>query len=373
MRVLLINPPYPRFPADPKNASPPLGLAYIAAVLEPQRHTVKITDCVVEGFATETEVGNRTVYGLSIRQLLQIIKEYRPDIIGISCMFSTLDSIVKDLSRRIKGEFPEITIVLGGTHATVLAEQLVREPSIDYVVRGEGEHAFPRLVEHLEQKRPVETVNNLTWLDNGEIHSTPQEFIEDIDKLPLPARHLLNMEGYIRIGHLQGLTKKGTRATTLITSRGCPAKCVFCSIHAVWGNKFRAHSPEYVLNEMQQLRDKYGIEHLVFEDDNMTLDRARAEAIFRGMVDRGFDFSWTAPNGVALWTLDAGLLTLMRESGCYWLSLGVESGDPKTLREIIHKPLQIDKINYIVKVCKRLRSTRQRFLSLDYPAKRRNL
>jgi anaerobic magnesium-protoporphyrin IX monomethyl ester cyclase len=367
MRVLLINPPYPRFPADPKNASPPLGLAYIAAVLEPQRHTVKITDCVVEGFATETEVGNRTVYGLSIRQLLQIIKEYRPDIIGISCMFSTLDSIVKDLSRRIKGEFPEITIVLGGTHATVLAEQLVREPSIDYVVRGEGEHAFPRLVEHLEQKRPVETVNNLTWLDNGEIHSTPQEFIEDIDKLPLPARHLLNMEGYIRIGHLQGLTKKGTRATTLITSRGCPAKCVFCSIHAVWGNKFRAHSPEYVLNEMQQLRDKYGIEHLVFEDDNMTLDRARAEAIFRGMVDRGFDFSWTAPNGVALWTLDAGLLTLMRESGCYWLSLGVESGDPKTLREIIHKPLQIDKINYIVKVCKRLKIHTTAFFVIGLP------
>lgn len=367
MRVLLINPPYPRFPSEPKNASPPLGLAYIAAVLEQQRHAVKIIDCVVEGFDTESEIGDRIVYGLPARRLLQEIKEYQPDVIGISCVFSTLDSIVKDLSKRIKQAFPRTAIVLGGTHATVMAEHLVRKPAIDYVVRGEGEYAFLKLVEHLDRRQPIETVNNLTWLDNGEIHSTPQEFIQDIDKLPLPARGLLNMEGYIRIGHLQGLTRKGARATPLITSRGCPAKCVFCSIHAVWGNKFRAHSPEYVLNEMQQLRDKYGIEHLVFEDDNITLDRARAETIFRGMVDRGFNFSWTAPNGVALWTLDDGLLTLMRESGCYWLSLGVESGDPTTLREIIHKPLQIDKINHIVKVCKRLKIHTTAFFVIGLP------
>ncbi|MBN1813533.1 MAG: cobalamin-dependent protein [Anaerolineae bacterium] len=366
MRVLLVNPPYPIFPDDPKHASPPLGLAYIAAVLEQRQHTVRIIDCVVEGFDTETKLDNRIVYGLSIKHLLHIIGEYQPDVIGISCVFSTLDGIVKNLAKCIKREFPKTVIVLGGTHATVMAEQLVCEPFIDYVVRGEGDYAFPKLVEHLEQKRPVETVDNLTWLDNGQIHSTPQEFVQDIDKLPLPARHLLNMEGYIRIGHLQGLTKKGARATTLITSRGCPAKCVFCSIHAVWGRKFRAHSPEYVLNEMQQLRDEYGIEHLVFEDDNLTLDRARAEAIFRSMMDRNF-FSWTAPNGVALWTLDDSLLTLMRDSGCYWLNLGVESGDPETLREIIHKPLQLSKIDQVVGACKRLKIPTTAFFVIGLP------
>lgn len=367
MRVLLVNPPYPVFPDDPKHASPPLGLAYMAAVLEQRHNPVRIVDCVVEGFDTEIEQGHRVVYGLPTNQLLHIIAEYQPDVIGISCVFSTLDSIVKDLAGCIKREFPEIIIVLGGTHATVMAEQLVRRPSIDYVVRGEGDYAFPKLVEHLEQKRQVETISNLTWLDNGQVHSTPQEFIQDIDKLPLPARHLLNMEGYIRIGHLQGLTKKGARATTLITSRGCPAKCVFCSIHTVWGRKFRAHSPEYVLNEMQQLRDEYGIEHLVFEDDNLTLDRARAEAIFRGMIDRQFGFSWTAPNGVALWTLDDDLLALMQKSGCHWLTLGVESGDPETLREIIHKPLQFGKIDQVVSTCKRLKIRTTAFFVIGLP------
>ncbi|HUT63493.1 MAG TPA: cobalamin-dependent protein [Anaerolineae bacterium] len=367
MKVLLVNPPYPKFPDEPKHASPPLGLAYIAAVLELKQYPVKIIDCVVEGFDTETEFNGEIIYGIPITQLIHSIEEYKPDVIGISCIFSTLDSIIKELSKHIKKNFPEITIVLGGTHATVMAEQLIREPFIDYVVRGEGEHSFLNLIEHLEQKRQIETVSNLTWLDNGEIRSTPQEFIQNIDELPFPARHLLNMEGYIKIGHMQGLTKKGSRATTLITSRGCPAKCIFCSIHAVWGHKFRAHSPQYTLDEMQQLRNKYGIEHLLFEDDNLTLDKTRATTIFKGMIDRKFNFSWTAPNGIALWALNDSLLTLIRDSGCYRLSLGVESGDPVTLRKIIRKPLRFDTIEQLVKTCKRLKINTTAFFVIGLP------
>ena len=271
MNILLINPPYPFIPDEVKTASPPLGLAYIAAMLEQNNYPVKIVDCVIEGYNTETEISNgiRT-YGLSKREIIHIIEEYQPSVIGISAIFSTLDSIIRELSRDIKETFPEVKIVVGGTHATVMAEELICEPSIDYVIRGEGEYAFLGLVEYLEMKRQIDEVNNLTWKENGEIRSTPQQFIEDIDQLPRPARHLLNIEGYIKIGRMHGSPEKGVRAATLITSRGCPAKCIFCSIHSVWGRTFRGHSPEYVLNEMQELREQYKINHLLFEDDNLT-------------------------------------------------------------------------------------------------------
>ena len=367
MKILLINPPYPKFLDDPKHASPPLGLAYIAAVLEQKRYSIQIIDCVVEGFNTETTFNGTVIYGMPIADLIDIIGEYKPNVVGISCMFSTLDSIVKKLSENIKKKFPEIIIVLGGTHATVMAEQLIRKPFIDYIVRGEGEYSFQELIEHLEKKRQIETVSNLTWLDNGEIRCTPQKFIQDIDKLPFPARHLLNMEGYIKIGHMQGLTRKGVRATTLITSRGCPAKCIFCSIHAVWGNKFRAHSQEYTLNEMQHLRKKYRIEHLLFQDDNLTLDKTRAEAIFKGMINRKLNFSWTAPNGIAVWALNDSLLALIRDSGCYRLTLGVESGDPATLRKIIRKPLRLNKVGQIVKTCSKLKIHTTAFFVIGLP------
>ncbi|GAF84177.1 unnamed protein product, partial [marine sediment metagenome] len=294
------------------------------------------------------------VYGLSKEDVVRTVEEYEPDIVGLSWIFTTLDGVLQPLAESIKAASPHTALVFGGTHATVMAEQLVREPFVDYVIRGEGDYAFLRLVEYLEQKRPIEEVNNLTWLENGRVRSTPQEFIQDLDELPLPARHLLDMEGYLRIGRMQGLFKKGARATTLITSRGCPARCVFCSIHSVWGRRFRAHSTERVLEEMHELHDKYGIRHLLFEDDNLTFDRKRAEAIFQGMIEREFRFSWTTPNGVAMWRLDDHLLELMRDSGCYWLSLGLESGDPETLSKVIRKPLRFDRVEGITRACKRL-------------------
>ncbi len=368
MKILLINPPYPFIPDEVKTASPPLGLAYIAAVLEHSKYMVKIVDCVIEGYDTETEVSNGTItYGLSHEEIIRIVETYQPDIVGISAIFSTLDSIIRELSKCIKEKFPAIKIVLGGTHATVMAEELICEPFIDYVIRGEGEYAFLKLVEHLEKKRQIDEVNNLTWKEHGEIKSTSQQFIEDIDKLPRPARHLLNMEGYIKIGRLHGSPGKGVRATTLITSRGCPAKCIFCSIHSVWGHKFRGHSPKYVLDELQELREKYGINHLLFEDDNLTFDRERAMSIFKGMIFGKYHFPWTAPNGVAIWALNDNLLKLIKESGCRRLTLAVESGDPDTLTKIIRKPLRLDKVESIIKTCKKLKIHTNAFFVIGLP------
>lgn len=374
MKTLLISPPYPLFGGETKFASPPLGLAYIAAVLEEAGEEVDVLDCVVEDYDNEY-VNDRglLIYGLDTDAILERIAAYKPDIIGISCLFSTVDLTVNDLADTIREIHPSIKIVLGGTHATVMAEDLVRRDSIDFVVIGEGEQAFLELVEHLSGKRDLEDVNNLTWFKGDEIQSTPQRFIDDIDKLPLPARHLLDMEGYMRIGRMQGVTRPGLRATTLITSRGCPADCVFCSIHTVWGKAYRGHSPEYVMRELIELKEKYKIEHVLFEDDNLTFDRARAATIFDAMVEKKLNMSWTTPNGVAMWVLNAELLAKMKRAGCHQLFLAFESGVSDTLVHIVKKPLRLDKAQEIATECRKLGIRTQAFFVLGFPGETKDL
>jgi len=368
MKVLLINPPFVKFPGETKFTSPPLGLAYIASELEKRGHEVLILDSVVEGYDTQIRREDTTVlYGLPKTEILRRATDFSPELVGISCPFSNLHNVVLELCRDLKHRLPNATIVLGGTHATVLAEELVLDANVDFVVRGEGEIAVSNLIEHLEGKLSLEQVSGLVWERDGEVQSIPQEFISDIDKLSFPARRLLNMEGYKRIGFLQGVTKPGTSATTMITSRGCPALCVFCSIHSVWGRKFRAHSAEHVLEELQHLREEFGIKHIVFEDDNITFDRERARKIFQGMIERNYRFTWSAPNGVAVWCLDEDLLKLMFESGCSVLHLGIESGDPETLKNIIHKPLRLEKVVEIINLCRRIGIQTHAFFVIGLP------
>jgi len=368
MKIFLLNPPFPLFPGETKFVSPPLGLAYIAASLERKSHEVCILDAVVEGYSTETKQNKHNViYGLTSQDILKRIKEFNPEIIGIACVFSTLHDIVLNLCSVIKRSFPAIKIILGGTHATVLAQTLVSEPCVDFVIRGEGEVAMVELSEYLSGSRSIESVSGLTWKKNDQIEFNPQNFCQDIDDLPFPARHLLNMEAYKKVGILQGATRPGIAATTVITSRGCPASCVFCSIHSVWGKKFRPHSAKYVLKELQILKEKFAITHVVFEDDNITYDKKRAQEIFRGMIENKMKLTWSAPNGIAVWCLDTDLLRLIRDSGCTVLFLALESGVQDTLDNIIHKPLNLKKALDVVRECRRLRMTTQAFFVIGLP------
>ena len=351
-RVLLINPPYPFIRGEPKHASPPLGLAYIAACLEALSIPVRILDCVLDGYNTELKLDDGTrAYGLRGGELLARIADYRPDLIGISCLFSTLHSIVNDVLHDVKGAFPSVPLVLGGHHPTVLPEPFLHDSMADFVIAGEGEVALVRLIEHLQGDRPIERVDNLVWRGEDAILRNPRTFIRNLDDLPLPARHLLDLEGYIRIGLMHGESKLNSRATTLITSRGCPGECIFCSIHPVWGRSFRSHSPGYVLDELRHLADDCGIDHFLFEDDNLTLDRERATRILSAMTEDDRRFTWATPNGVAVSTLNGELLRLMKSSGCHRLTLAVESGDSHTLNRIVRKRLGLDRVLQVVDWC----------------------
>ncbi len=178
--------------------------------------------------------------------------------------------------------------------------------------------------------------------ENGEVRVNGGRWlVQDLDLLPLPARDMLPLEKYFKINTpMQSITRR-RRCVPIITSRGCPYRCTFCSSCIHWGGRYRRRSPENILEEMQVLKDEYNVRELKFEDDNLTFDKERTKALFRGMIERGFDFLWNTPNGIAVRHLDDEMLCLMKESGCYDLTLAIESGDPEVLKNIINKPMDL--------------------------------
>ncbi|MDP2212196.1 MAG: radical SAM protein [Candidatus Aquicultor sp.] len=179
------------------------------------------------------------------------------------------------------------------------------------------------------------------------------------------------MDTYFTINRPHGTTSVRTPNTSIITSRGCPAKCIFCSIHSVWGRKFRARSPESVLEEIRHLRDDYGIQELQFEDDNLTFDATRAKSIFQGMIDLKFDILWTTPNGVAAYALDDETLELMKKSGCYRICLAIESGNKEVLNKIIRKPLRLPIVKPLIAKVKDLGIAVDAFFVVGFPGETR--
>jgi magnesium-protoporphyrin IX monomethyl ester (oxidative) cyclase len=175
------------------------------------------------------------------------------------------------------------------------------------------------------------------------------------------------MEKYFSIGRMHGLSKSESRATPIITSRGCPGRCTFCSIHSVWGYNYRTRSPESVVKEIEVLQRDYHVNHLLFEDDNLTLNRQRAEVFFGLLAERCKGITWETPNGVAIWTLSRPVLKLMRDSGCHRLVLAIESGDQDTLTRIIQKPLSLEKVNSVVSDCRDLGIRTSGFFVLGMP------
>jgi anaerobic magnesium-protoporphyrin IX monomethyl ester cyclase len=297
------------------NLIPPLGLAYLAAILEKEGIDVSITD------------GSR---GLSIVEVMDELRAYGPDIVGISCTTPTfLDAI--ELAEAVREASPRAIIMLGGPHVTAIPQEAMLEEVFDVGVIGEGEITFLELVEEIDDKGNLEEVgleqiNGLAFREGGEIILTPpRERIKDLDSLPHPARHLLPPLSEYRP---TPASYRKLPVAVMMTSRGCPYGCTFCD-RGVFGNYVRAHSPERVLAEIEELLGRYGAREIRFFDDTFTINRKRVEKICEMIIERGLRFPWTCLTRVN--TVDKDLLRLMKEAGCWQVLFGLESGDPGML------------------------------------------
>lgn len=348
MKVLLIQPPLIVFHKGDKKCNPPLGLAYLVAAIA-GRHDVAVLDAVAEGYEKETVYNNRLIYGLSPQEIIQKISYYAPDVIGISCFSSSEANNVHRLCGNIKKTNPKAVIVLGGAHPSSLPENVLRDSNIDFVVLGEGERPLNQLLDSLNKKQNLFDIEGIGFRHNGGLRINHRHnYEDDIDRLNFPKWNLFPLEKYFEINNPHGSPAKKIPFLPIITSRGCPFECGFCSIHNVWGRNYRARSIENVLTELEYVKNKFGAKEILFEDDNLTFDRQRADGIFNGIIERNLNLIWSTPNGLAVQALDDSLLETMKKSGCYRISIGVESADEHILRNMVNKPITFPKVKAVV-------------------------
>jgi len=284
----------------------------VAAVLEKNGYLVKILDLPASGFSENS--------------LSTIIRQEKPDVVGVTAMTPTINSAV-GIVEKVKECDSNITVVLGGAHATILPEETLKSiPEIDVIVRGEGEQTTLELVKVLE-KNPdsLNQVLGITCRERGSVRSNPLgPPVSDLDTLPFPAFHLLPIGKY----RLHPPFGRQTPIMPIVTSRGCPYRCVFCS-KAVFGKKYRSNSPIYIVNEILFLMENFGVKEVKFYDDVFTLDRKRIVALCMQLKERGVDIPWSCETRVNL--VDSELLKVMKDTGCYMIDYGVESGNQRVL------------------------------------------
>ena len=358
MRVCLINPPriQPKAWGKP-NVFPPIGLAYIAAVLE-KTHEVCIIDAPTEGWRNLQDADRATYrVGLSNTEIANKVKRWSPDVVVIEIPFSGWSKTAFEVASTVKGINKDIITVLEGQHPSARPEDCLANPNVDFVVIGEPENTIFELIHAVGKgTRDLKKIMGIGFVKNGvPIFTSPRPLLEDLDSLPFPARHLLPMAEYyaaVKENPLRGEINKPW--TIMITSRGCPYNCVFCTHHIVWGRKWRGRSPENVVDELQHVIKTYHVKQIDFLDDNMTLDRKRMENICDLIVKRGLSIEWFTPNGVRADTLDEKLLRKMKESGCKKIRVAPESGVQRVVDQVIKKNLDLRSVERAVVLCKKV-------------------
>lgn len=348
-KTLLIFPPSTVFKGDPTVpiVTIPLGLAYLASYLEKYNYPVEILDCVTEGRKKKNSKSGSICYGLSDREILKKIKKYSPDIVGITCLYTAYAGDAHRVASLVKKVSRKILVVFGGAHATIFPELTLQDKNIDVVVMGEGEETLLEIVKAVSKKKSLAKIAGTVIKQNNKIVvNKPREFIENLDEVPFPARHLLPMEKYLKSPDYSFSMRPPS--AQMITSRGCPGHCIYCSIHSIWGHSWRGRNPKSVVDEMEMLKREYRVGEIDFFDDSMGASKKRLEEICDEIIKRKIDIKWSPPNGIAHWTLDEKLLEKMKKAGCYRITFGIESGNLET-RKFIGKPYELSQAKKMIK------------------------
>jgi magnesium-protoporphyrin IX monomethyl ester (oxidative) cyclase len=318
-----------------------------------KEHDVSIIDANAEDFVNLEKISAKYYSGLPLDKLEDKIRRVNPEVVGISVPFSVSQPVALQIALRIKQLNKDIPVIFGGSHPSSRPVETIWNESVDFVVIGEGELTTLELLRNLESGGSLSDVRGIAYRKGGiPTVTASRPFIRNLDSLPFPARRLLPMKNYFEAAKSgRGVRRSYTfneRWTSMITSRGCPYQCVFCSIHTTMGRNFRARTPENVVEEIEDVIRVYGIRHINLEDDNMTLDRKRFKAICELIIERELDITWSAPNGIRADTLDEEMLEKMRKSGCKRVFVAPESGVQSVVTNIIGKALDLRKVEEAV-------------------------
>jgi len=353
MKILLINPQ--RMLKNPKNqyTSIPIGIISLASFLQINGYETRVLDTVGEDLKHFEPYNGVYRCGLPNHKVCQELENFKPDIVGIAASFTPRFPNVVQIARLVKDFNKTIPVIVGGMHATVCPDEVLKELSIDFVIMGEAEIPLITLIEKLRNHNiKGEELHAISFrTPEGIWVSKERTLIDNLDAMPTPAFDLIPMEKYFRSGIKRDSLTEERRQVSVITSRGCPFQCTFCSSQSMWGNLCRQRSPMHILTEIEMLINSYGVKEIAFEDDNLTLNKDRIHELCREIIHRNLKFKWTTPNGIHIANLDLPLIRLMKSSGCRRLNFGIESGDPHILNDVMNKKISLDKVKEVVKMC----------------------
>jgi len=312
MKVVLVNPPMLRAEVTRVLGvkTPPMGLAYLAAVLEAEGYQPKIIDA--------------NALGLNYLALKKELEKENPDIVGVTAITPMIYEAMATI-KVTKESSPNAVTIIGGPHATFCPSEILEDcPEVDVICLGEGEETLIDLVRTVEKRSDLRDVRGIVYRNNGHFFKTePRLLIKDLDRLPFPARHLLPMNRYT-------VFARSYPMINIVSSRGCPFNCAFCSSSRIVGRYFRARTPQNVVDEIEQVTQRYKVNSFEFCDDTFTLDRGRVVKICEEIIRRGLDISWACSSRADLVTKD--LLFRMKKAGCHLIFYGIESGSERILK-----------------------------------------
>ncbi len=351
MKILLVKPI-----SDIHLVSPPLALAYLASSLKDMNVEIKILDCLLEKY--------------DYPDFKKYLQNYAPDIIGFTSFTLEFNSALK-MACIAKSLNKDTKIIFGGPHVSNVSENSLKNREIDFIFRAEAEEGFPMLIKELQKSfkkqsaKQLKKIPSLGWKRGNKIILNPIKFTENLDKLAFPDFSLIKFEKYPKLY----IAKKHPSAP-ILTSRGCPFGCTFCTAKQLSGSKWRFRSAENIIKELKLLKDRYHIKEFHIWDDNFTLNKERAKEFCDMLLKEKMNLSWWCPNGVRLETLDKELLIKMKESGCYAIAFGIESGSEK-IQIDMKKNINFNHLKEMVNFAYKIGLRTQGFFIIGYPTETR--
>ena len=359
MKILLIKPPFSRLKGCGQAPCFPLGLGYLASTLDKNGYYVRIYhaenprlpgESIIEDeeaiFHQRSQSQKRYFDAIEKNahpvwtEVRDTIKEFRPDIVGISVLTVETPSALK-ISKIVKEYNPDVPVVWGGVHPSFISEDVISYNPVDFVVRGEGEEIFLNLCKAIEKgKNDFNDILGITYIKDGKIKHNPNHpLVEDINSIPFPATHLIlypESFDYRSMG-------------SMIVSRGCPLRCTFCSSRLFWKKRFRLRSEGNIIDEIKQLKERYDINYIMFWDDSFSISKDLIIRYCDALIESGLKLKWHTATRADL--VDNELLHRMKKAGCVKLNIGVETGSPR-MQKTIRKDVTNDIIRDAYKMIK---------------------
>ena len=343
MKILLIVPPVEH---TTKSNQPPLGLLYISSILEEN------------GF--ETSVIDSGIMGYDFEKLKQVICKKKPVIVGITATTYSRHEAIKT-AKLVKNNIPDSIVVVGGPHFSFTADDTLKHIKyIDVVVRGEGEYTMLDLCQSVQGCLGMKNILGISYRHNDKVtHNADRPFIKNLDEIPFPNLKKVPLEKYD-----QKLPFIEIPCTTVLTTRGCPGKCMFCSTSPMWGRAYRSRSSKNIVDEIEYLLSEYDIGGISFVDDTLNIYKKHIIDLCKEIKKRKLDFRWFAD--IRVDNIDRDMLREMKAAGCHYVAFGVESGSQKILKKI-NKKINLDLVRTCAKNCKEVGLITKAFFTFSHP------